>query len=49
MAPVKGAAVSAAPVWLDRDETIAKVVTLTEKAAAEPTVDTSSHPAVIET
>ena len=35
MAPVKVAAVQAAPVLLDRDETIAKVVTLAGKAAAE--------------
>jgi nitrilase len=35
MEPVKVAAVQAAPVLLDRDETIAKVVALTEKAAAE--------------
>jgi nitrilase len=33
--PVKVAAVQAAPVLLDRDETIAKVVTLAGKAAAE--------------
>jgi hypothetical protein len=33
--PVKVAAVQAAPVLLDRDETIAKVVALAEKAAAE--------------
>ena len=35
MDPVKVAAVQAAPVLLDRDETIAKVVTLAGKAAAE--------------
>ena len=35
MDPVKVAAVQAAPVLLDRDETIAKVVALAEKAAAE--------------
>ena len=35
MEPVKVAAVQAAPVLLDRDETIGKVVALTEKAAAE--------------
>ena len=35
MNPVKVAAVQAAPVLLDRDETIAKVVTLAGKAAAE--------------
>jgi predicted amidohydrolase len=35
MDPVKVAAVQAAPVLLDRDETIGKVVALTEKAAAE--------------
>jgi nitrilase len=35
MAPVKVAAVQAAPVLLDRDATIAKVVALAEKAAAE--------------
>src|SRR6478736_826379 len=35
MEPVKVAAVQAAPVLLDRDETIGKVVTLAEKAAAE--------------
>jgi len=35
MEPVKVAAVQAAPVLLDRDETIAKVVALAEKAAAE--------------
>ncbi len=34
MDPVKVAAVQAAPVLLDRDETIAKVVALAEKAAA---------------
>jgi len=34
MEPVKVAAVQAAPVLLDRDETIAKVVALAEKAAA---------------
>ena len=35
MEPVKVAAVQAAPVLLDRDETIGKVVALAEKAAAE--------------
>ena len=35
MEPVKVAAVQAAPVLLDRDATIGKVVALTEKAAAE--------------
>jgi hypothetical protein len=35
MDPVKVAAVQAAPVLLDRDETIGKVIALTEKAAAE--------------
>ena len=35
MDPVKVAAVQAAPVLLDRDETITKVVTLAGKAAAE--------------
>ena len=35
MDAVKVAAVQAAPVLLDRDETIAKVVTLAEKAATE--------------
>jgi nitrilase len=35
MGPVRVAAVQAAPVLLDRDETIAKVVALAEKAAAE--------------
>src|SRR6266516_7626528 len=35
MEPVKVAAVQAAPVLLDRDETIARVVTLAGKAAAE--------------
>src|SRR5712675_2408261 len=35
MDPVRVAAVQAAPVLLDRDETIGKVVALTEKAAAE--------------
>ena len=35
MDPVKVAAVQAAPVLLDRDETVAKVVTLAGKAAAE--------------
>ena len=35
MDPVKVAAVQASPVLLDRDETIAKVVALAEKAAAE--------------
>ena len=35
MDPVKVAAVQAAPVLLDRDETIAKVVALAEKAATE--------------
>ena len=35
MEPVKVAAVQAAPVLLDRDATIAKVVTFSEKAAAE--------------
>ncbi|HUL28083.1 MAG TPA: carbon-nitrogen hydrolase family protein [Streptosporangiaceae bacterium] len=35
MEPVKVAAVQAAPVLLDRDETIGKVVTLAAKAAAE--------------
>jgi nitrilase len=35
MEPVKVAAVQAAPVLLDRDETIGKVATLAEKAAAE--------------
>jgi nitrilase len=35
MEPVKVAAVQAAPVLLDRDATIAKVVALAEKAAAE--------------
>jgi len=47
--PVKVAAVQAAPVLLDRDETIAKVVTLAGKAAAEGArlvVDTSPRAAV---
>jgi predicted amidohydrolase len=35
MEPVKVAAVQAAPVLLDRDETFGKVVALAEKAAAE--------------
>ena len=35
MAPVRVAAVQAAPVLLDRDETIARVVALAENAAAE--------------
>ena len=35
MEPVKVAAVQAAPVLLDRDATVAKVVALCEKAAAE--------------
>jgi nitrilase len=35
MTPVKVAAVQAAPVLLDRDETIGKVVALTEQAAVE--------------
>jgi len=35
MEPVKVAAVQAAPVLLDRDETLGKVVALAEKAAAE--------------
>ena len=34
MEPVKVVAVQAAPVLLDRDETIGKVVALAEKAAA---------------
>jgi len=35
MEPVKIAAVQAAPVLLDRDATVVKVVALCEKAAAE--------------
>ena len=35
MEPVKVAAVQATPVLLDRDATITKVITLSEKAAAE--------------
>jgi nitrilase len=35
MGPVKVAAVQAAPVLLDRDATLVKVVALAEKAAAE--------------
>src|SRR5580704_17761738 len=35
MEPVKVAAVQAAPVLMDRDETIGKVVALSESAAAE--------------
>jgi nitrilase len=35
MGPVKVAAVQAAPVLLDRDATIVKVVAFAEKAAAE--------------
>jgi nitrilase len=35
MEPVRVAAVQAAPVWLDRERTIDKVVNLAEKAAAE--------------
>jgi predicted amidohydrolase len=34
MDPVKVAAVQAAPVLLDRDETIGKVIALAEQAAA---------------
>jgi len=35
MTPVRVAAVQAAPVWLDREATIAKVVSLAEQAAAQ--------------
>jgi hypothetical protein len=46
MEPVKIAAVQAAPVLLDRDATVAKVVALCENAAAEGAGCVLEHPGV---